>query len=706
MRTPFKIHFMRRVRIIRRFLIYGLLISLQQATMLDAEPVKVRNPELELRLETDPSGLPFIAQIVRRDKGELVFAADGPGSEMRDWAEKRGFAADPDTPGSGSAWIVTSDPLFHRAQARWRAGRIEVITHVDLVRQGAMIRTYTELVNHGPSALIGSFPVWSAELKEPETPGLLWWDALSYTPRRARMTHSSQVVLHSKTYSSDTRESPGQVPFWMIAVDGQGLSFGLAWSGGWRAVLTSAPTGFGIHVLLPPDQTQLRLATGESLTRPALEIAAVRGATEAERRRQWLRERQALASHRWDMPSPRYPLIYNHWYSVRFGLSAEFIRNQVTAMVPYGFDAFVVDAGWYAGVGDWTADPRKFKPGEFKAALGQVDARQIQTGLWTCPWLKHVEPGQAAPEIDEPGYHNRFMDAYSIDLAGTDFSAALDRHITDLEQQFGMDWWKYDQEFVGPSSRQGRMRNMMALQNAIETVRRRHPKLTIESCLSGGRMINAFTDTAAQVHWIRDGGGSGYEHGRSNVKEALGAVQFLAPAKVERWTNRLDTVDAGNPELMKWYCRSCMIGVWGISTDLYRITEAQRKVILRELKHYRALNQFKSFLNYEIDYPDENRNLVSIVFYDDRGSSAGILVFRWKTDGVIEESLRLEGLRRDRTFDVVEADGETTKQISGSDLAETGLSILLASEELSRIYFIHAVTHTKGARTERIGTGP
>ena len=110
--------------------------------------------------------------------------------------------------------------------------------------------------------------------------------------------------------------------------------------------------------------------------------------------------------------------------------------------------------------------------------------------------------------------------------------------------------------------------------------------------------------------------------------------------------------------------------------------------------------------NYEIHYPDENRNLVSIVFYDDRGSSAGILVFRWKTDGVIEESLHLEGLRRDRTFDVAEADREMTKLINGSDMAETGLSILLASEELSKIYFIHAVTHTKGARTERIGTGP
>ncbi len=654
----------------------------------EAKSARLENGELQVELEIDAHGWPFLSRIVRRDSREVVFSADGPDAEWHLLEEDEEVVPDSNVTDAHFGWVVSTDHLFYRARASRRTGPIEVVSHVDLARQGSVIRVYTELVNHGPRIRIESFPIWATEVKVPVQPEILCWDALSYVPRRLPLRPGMQVTLASKTYSSDRRESAGQVPFWMVTGEDQGLGLGLAWSGGWQAEITTSAGGWGLKASLPSEETQLDLASEEHVTGPALEIIPVIGDTEAKRRRQWLEERQGFACQRWNMPELRYPLIYNHWYSVRFNLSAEFIRNQVAAMEPYGFDALVVDAGWYPGVGDWTADPRKFKPGELEAALNKVDASRIDTGLWSCPWLRHVDSDEQTPEIDEPRYHNRFMDADSLDLAGTDFTEILDRHITDLERRFGMDWWKYDQEFLGQTPRHGRMRNITALQRALETVRRRHPVLTIESCMSGGRMINAFTDAIAQMHWIRDGSGSGYQHGRSNIEEALGAVQFLAPAKVERWTNRVDTLDVSDPELLKWYCRSCMIGTWGISTDLRRVTEVQRQVILREIEHYRALNELKSSLKYEIHYPRDGKSFVCAIFYDENGTAAGVLAFRWDTKAAIDESLVLGGVHQGETFAVTDVDHATTVRVSGAQLRDTGITIALVPGELSNIYFV------------------
>jgi len=94
-------------------------------------------------------------------------------------------------------------------------------------------------------------------------------------------------------------------------------------------------------------------------------------------------------------------------------------------------------------------------------------------------------------------------------------------------------------------------------------------------------MINGFTDAISQSHWIRDGSANGLKHSRSNITEALGAVDFLAPYKVQRWTNRIDEIH--DPESLRLYCRSAMIGTWGISADLTKVDAGQQRIILREI---------------------------------------------------------------------------------------------------------------------------
>ena len=105
---------------------------------------------------------------------------------------------------------------------------------------------------------------------------------------------------------------------------------------------------------------------------------------------------------------------------------------------------------------------------------------------------------------DKPGRYVPFMKAYLIDMARTDFTDSLINHVKNLTDLYKINWWKYDQDFFAAETRQGKMRNVVAFQSALQGVRRKFPELNIENCMSGGRMVNEFTNSISQIHWPKD----------------------------------------------------------------------------------------------------------------------------------------------------------------------------------------------------------
>ena len=293
-------------------------------------------------------------------------------------------------------------------------------------------------------------------------------------------------------------------------------------------------------------------------------------------------------------------------------------------------------------------------------------------------------------EVDEPHYYRKFMNAYALDLAGSNFEMILTEHISSLKKQFDIDWWKYDQELFGDSSRQGKMRNIIALERSLTNVRQSFPDLSIENCMSGGRMINEFTDQISQIHWIRDGGSTGLKHARSNIREALGALQFLHPSKVQRWTNRPDEINTKDEELLKMYCRSATIGVWGISADMNKINDSQREVILSEINNYRRMNRLKSDLLYDIIYPAKSNDIAGIIYYDQEKNNAAVLLFRWDKSGIVSNNLKIE-LLEDATYKIISIDTEDELITTGKDLNSNGLESILDKGQLSALYFLEKI---------------
>lgn len=532
---------------------------------------------------------------------------------------------------------------------------------VELVNDTAMLRLHTRIQNTGDAPVaVPSFPIWSGNWTVPGVSAITWCKALSYEPVTRALGGDVSLAMGSRLHSSDTRLSEGVNPYWQITNDVGQLYFALEWCGGWEATLNARGESLGFTWRLPENETQLVLQPGEAVDGPVLCVTPTRGESEALCRRSWLNQRTRYAAQRYGGPEPRYVFTYNHWYTTRFDLTAEFVQRQATLAPVFGFDYFLVDAGWYAGTGMWWPDPAKFRQGEFEFALGEVREAGIPTGIWTCPQFVQ-DAGD--PRVDQPGFYEKFIDGHLLDLAGCDFAGLLKEHVDLLRTRYGASWWKYDQIFFAEKTRDGVMRNVLAFQDALTAVRNTNPDLYIENCQSGGRMVNEFTALITQSQWLRDGGGNGRDHARGNFAQALGAVQFLPPWTANRWTNNPGRMDDASPELLRYYCRSAMAGTWGLVADLAELTKEQRSIILEEVAAYRRLNEVKQDNLFEIVYPREGDAFGAITYFALDGSRAAALVLRWDAVGAFDARVPTPYLRESKELLVRFGEGDMSKLV-------------------------------------------
>ncbi len=650
---------------------------------------ELTNGTVALTLDVNRDGTPYVAGASWCGGGKIVRETE-VARGINAWVPENLI----DAKGETCAWQPVDNPSFFRAEAsRALADGLRMTWVVDLAKEGSLFRTQIRLSNDGTLAkAVEWYPVWIGSWKAPgQCARLRYWRALSFEPEDVDLAGGEKVTLGSRLHSSDNAPK-GQNPYWILAGDKGRLFFSLDWCGGWRAEIEKGKKSgtVAFNIVLPPEETQLTLMPGETVAGPVLTVTATKAADDIEARADWMAQRAALGRAFYRGPGPWYPFAYNNWYTTRFDFDGAFLQRQVDHMDPYGFEAFIVDAGWYQAVGQWTPHSAKFEEGQFERIMAAVKDKGTRAGIWSCPQFVKADPSALPPEVDQPPFYRKFIDGYLLDYAGMDFSKFLLDHAAMLRSRYSADWWKYDQDFFTEHTRHGVMKNAIALQNALLAVRKAHPDLYIENCQSGGRMINEFTVLMTQNQWIRDGGNTGPEHARSNFHEALGALEFMPPWTVNRWTNNPDRNNPDDDEFTRTYCRSAMAGTWGLVADLAKITERQRSIILREVRHYRRLNALKNDCRYEVLYPHARAAAAGIVYYNAAGTQAGILLLRWDKPGAFEFPVVLSELKAEGRYCVEDVDQGESSVSSAAALRETGVIAAFSEARNSALLFVSA----------------
>jgi hypothetical protein len=655
---------------------------------LPAKATDLANDTIRLDLETTSNGVPVIAGANWKTSGKPIFADTGLAGDLSSWVPDSVLPAQNQT-FDPAVWSVTQDDKFIVARASLSLpSSLKVTWVIELAKSGSLFRLHVDYQNARKKRMaIEWFPAWSASWTVPASPDQIrWWDALAYTPEQKPATKKANVNLFSHLYSSAARDG-GSLPYWVVDAQWGKLYFGLSWSGGWQAQIHSKRNVLAFSVSLPPEETELVLDPGESVEGPRLVVTPATHPDNLSSRRFWMDQRAQLGKVLYGGPAPSFPLAYNHWYAVRTDVSPDFLRSQIQAMGPYGFDAFVVDAGWYDSAGNWLPDPAKFQPGELEAILQSAKSAGATPGLWSAPQYVLGQNNQAPAGIADPGSFNALVDGYLLDLWKGDYKTRLLDHIQSLTQRFPIGWWKYDQPIFDVDATSGAMRTVLAFQTALRSVRRANPNLIIENCQDGGHMINEQTLLATQLSWLLDVPGNDLPDARSNVQVTLGALETVFPWSAYRWTNNLDQ-HQDDDEFTRYYCRSAMAGVWGISTDLSKINDHQRSIILNEIQNYRRLNGIKKYDQYEIVQPADGADAASVTFYGRKNQEAAAIVYRWDAPGSFNRTVCLKGLDKSISYVITDADTGAQTTMSGQDLSKQGYPLSFDNGRLSGLLFV------------------
>jgi Melibiase len=687
---PFSIVFNLAFWNIRRSRFFLLSTACCLLLVSTAGAADLANKTIRLELGVNSSGLPAITQGVWSATNQLAFT-NVDDSDLSAWLPEAliptdGLKVKPDP------WKVSQSDGFIVGEACGSlAGGLKITWVVELSKYNSLFRVHVRLANKGEmSQPVDWFPAWTGTWQAPDgADWIRWWEPLTFNKTEQQLASVDKVKLGSHLQSSDLNIDENSAnPYWVVGGKTTRFYFGVEWCGGWALKAQSADSGFEFLVRLPPGETQLVLGPGESVDGPALLVMPTTVTDDTDSRRAWITQQTILANILYQGPRTSFPLTYNHWSSVGFDVDADFLRQQVAAMGPYGFDAFIVDAGWYDQVGSWEPDPSKFIPGEFEEITDSISQSGVKVGIWSCPQFITAKRKNLPPEVDQPPYYEDFIGGYLLDLAGSAFKDRLLSHVTMLRQRYQADWWKYDQTFFTGQSRAGAMKNVLAFQEALLAVREQNPDLVIENCQSGGRMINALTIMTTQATWLRDGSINGLHHARQNVQLSLGALDFMSPWSVYRWTNNLDTMDQDNDELTRLYCRSAMAGTWGISADLSKISDHQQSVILSEIQNYRRLSSIKPACLYELRQAADGADVAGVTFYDARRKRAAVLLYRWDRKGAFDQQVAVDRLRTSSSYQITDADTGIMTTASGEELLGNGVTIQFGADRLSALLFI------------------
>jgi alpha-galactosidase len=337
-------------------------------------------------------------------------------------------------------------------------------------------------------------------------------------------TLNQEPVLHGARVIESRRGSTGhQANPWFALQSGEpdenhgDVWFGaLGWSGSWRITVEQDQLD-AVRVTggFNPFDFGYVLKAGEKLETPVFYGGyahdGLGGASRLLHRYELehiLPRTQATAGQA--MPKVR-PVIYNSWEATEFRVNEAGQMALAEKAAALGIDRFVMDDGWFgqrkndlAGLGDWYVNQEKFPQG-LKPLIEKVHALGMDFGLWVEPemvnpdsdlyrahpdWVLHF-PGR--PESEQR--HQLVLNLARPDVR--DYVLGfLDKLLTENDIAFLK--WDYNRNWSEPgwdqlpADEQKRVyvaftENLYAI---LSELRKRHPKVEIESCSGGGGRVD------------------------------------------------------------------------------------------------------------------------------------------------------------------------------------------------------------------------
>ncbi len=485
--------------------------------------------------------------------------------------------------------------------------------------------------------------------------------------------------------------------------EGSAFGFSFVYSGSFMNSVTPDQNGttrvlMGIH----PDCFSWKLEKGETFTSPeGIMTNAENGIGQVSRNLHHFANRHIIRP----LGRSSHPVVLNTWEGNFFDIDEEKMIEYAKDAVKCGFDMLVMDDGWFgkrvsdlAGLGDWQANPERFKNG-LSAFVKRIKNEGIDFGIWIEPEMVNPDSDlyRAHPEwvlCAKGRIHSLTRHQAVLDFTNPDVLDYLKKSFSETFSDVPLDYIKWDfnrnltevASKVLPADRQGEAfhRYMLGVYDLYQWFCDTYPNVMIENCSGGGGRYDLGMMKYSSQIWTSD---NTEPNDRINIQ--YGSSMFY-PASVMSChvSNHGSSVE--DPTLLDYGFRVAMQGVLGYEFDITKVSDTAKETIKNQIREYRKyeklitegdlyrlLSPFRCGKS-AFYYMNEAKDEILVFFYQPKGEEPQ--EYRLKID-VPEDSRWIATLNRDSTY-------------RGSDL-KTGLVVRSSSEDGFATMF-HFVKLNKG----------
>jgi alpha-galactosidase len=423
-----------------------------------------------------------------------------------------------------------------------------------------------------------------------------------------QLLHPGKTVLESRRGTTGAQNNP-----W-FAIDQGGndqetgsVWFGaLGWSGSWQIAveqnlsqqvrITGGPNAFDFGY---------RLKNGGTFTTPYFYGGySDHGIGGASRELHRFEIDSLLPNH----PTPKIrPVLYNSWEATGFDVNEAGQMSLAEKAAGIGVERFVMDDGWFgqlkndhAGLGDWYVNPQKFPRG-LKPLIDHVHSLHMDFGLW-------VEPEMVNPDSDlyrkhpdwvlyfEGRPHTEGRNQLVLNLARPDVRAYVYSFLDKLLSENDIDFlkWDYNRNWsepgwpaVAPDEEKNVyvdfIRNFYSI---LDELRRKHPKVEIESCSGGGSRVDLGVMQYTDEVWPSDNTDA---YDRLSIQN--GFTYAYSPGTMMAWVTDSPTWVNNRSLSLEYRFLSSMQGSLGIGANLNKWTAEDFTKAKQMIEEYKTVRE-------------------------------------------------------------------------------------------------------------------
>ena len=295
------------------------------------------------------------------------------------------------------------------------------------------------------------------------------------------------------------------------------------------------------------------------------------------------------------LPAPDFPWAGFDTWGYSLDIDQPTVEVLIDRAAALGVETFTLDAGWFSRLGDWLADPQRF-PGGLAALAARAHGQGMRFGLWVA--LGAADPASQVVQ-EHPEWVARIdgqpvttdMGGVALCLADPDVRAWILAQVDRLVAEGSLDWLVHDFtvitacDEIGHSHQagDGAWSSTTGYYAVLDEIRRRHPKLVLESCWDGGSLFDfgmvARHDTSAT---------SDRDDAYGNQRAIYGGTYLVPPRYLDKYVG-----DDGTPDTYRFL--SALQGgpllLMGQLTNWSPETEAAARAALALFKETRAINR-------------------------------------------------------------------------------------------------------------------